>query len=189
MVEELTLLAICLGAIAANALNVYSSALSFTAMGIHLPTRSSRAAMAVVMGTAGLVVAAIGLDNIDSYEAFLLVIAYWNGPWLGVVFADRVLRRIRPGETVTSDRGYRNRARFLAMLIAAAASIWLFSNQAKYLGVVPSAFPGVGDLTFEVGFVLAVVLYAVLRGPLAGPITVGRPAAERLPRQSSPAER
>jgi NCS1 family nucleobase:cation symporter-1 len=186
--EELTLLAICLGAIAANALNVYSSALSFTAMGIHLPTRSSRAAMAVVMGTAGLVVAAIGLDNIDSYEAFLLVIAYWIGPWLGVVFADRVFRRTRPGETVTSDRGYRNRAGFLAMLIAAAASIWLFSNQATYLGVVPRAFPGVGDLTFEVGFVLAVVLYAVLRRPLAGPITVGRPAAERLPQQSSPAE-
>jgi NCS1 family nucleobase:cation symporter-1 len=35
--EKLTLLAICLGAIAANALNVCSSALSFTAMGIHLP--------------------------------------------------------------------------------------------------------------------------------------------------------
>ncbi len=32
--------------------------------------------MTVVMGAAGFVVAALGIDNIDSYEAFLLVIAY-----------------------------------------------------------------------------------------------------------------
>ncbi len=133
--EQLTLLAICLGAIAANALNIYSSSLSFTAMGVRLPTRSSRAVMAIVMGTAGFVVAAIGLDNIESYEAFLLVIAYWIGPWLGVVFADRILRRLRPDETVTADRRYRNWAGFVAMLVAGVVSVWLFSNQAKYVGM------------------------------------------------------
>lgn len=45
-------------------------------IGVRFPTRSARAAMTVVMGAAGFVVAALGIDNIDSYEAFLLVIAY-----------------------------------------------------------------------------------------------------------------
>jgi purine-cytosine permease-like protein len=169
--EKLTLLAICLGAIAANALNIYSSALSFTAMGIKLPTKSSRAAMAIVMGTAGFIVAVVGIDNIGTYENFLLVIAYWIGPWLGVVFADRLLRRPRPGESVTVDPKYRNWAGFAAMLVGAAVSIWLFSNQAKYVGMVPTAFPEIGDITFEVGFVLAFGIYALLFKPLAGPIT------------------
>jgi NCS1 family nucleobase:cation symporter-1 len=141
--------------------------------------------MAIIMGTLGFVVAAVGVDNIDSYEAFLLVIAYWIGPWLGVVFADRILRRVRPRETVTSNPRYRNWAGFIAMLAAAAISIWLFSNQAKYVGMIPKAFPAIGDLTFEVGFVLAFTLYAALYRPLADPITVCSeirdPSAERSP--------
>jgi purine-cytosine permease-like protein len=139
--EKLTLLAICLGAIAANALNIYSSALLFTAMGIKLPTKSSRAAMAIVMGTAGFLVAVIGIDNIGSYENLLLVIAYWIGPSLGVVFADRVLRRFRVGEMVTFDPKYRNWAGFIAMLAGAVVSIWLFSNQTKQAYAVTIGWP------------------------------------------------
>ncbi len=171
--DKLTLLAICLGAIAANALNIYSSALSFTAMGIKLPTPRSRAVVAVVMGTAGFVIALVGLNNIGSYENFLLVIAYWIGPWLGVVFADRLLRRAKEHEMVYIDEKYQNWAGPIAMLVAGIVSIWLFSNQTQYVGVVPTASPGVGDLTFEVGFVLAAALYAALYRPLAGAITQG----------------
>lgn len=171
--DKLTLLGICLGAIAANALNIYSSALSFTAMGIKLPTPRARAIVAVVMGAAGFVIAVIGLNNIGSYENFLLVIAYWIGPWLGVVFADRLLRRVKEHEMVFIDDRYSNWAGPIAMLVAAVVSIWLFSNQIQYVGIVPTHAPGVGDLTFEVGFVLAFALYAVLYRPLAGSITQG----------------
>jgi hypothetical protein len=47
------------------------------------------------------------------------------------------------------------------MAIAIAVSIWLFANQTDYVGVVPKHHPAFGDLTFEVGFVLAAVLYAL----------------------------
>ncbi len=171
--EKLSLLGICLGAIAANALNIYSSALSFTAMGIKLPTRRSRAVVALVMGAAGFVVALIGLNNISAYENFLLIIAYWIGPWLGVVFADRLLRRAREHELVYIDEKYRNWAGPVAMFVAATVSVYFFSNQAKYVGVLPTHYPKLGDLTFEVGFVLAFALYAVLYKPLAGAITQG----------------
>ena len=176
--EKLTLLAICLGAIAANALNIYSSALSFTAMGIKLPTKSSRAAMAIVMGTAGFLVAVIGIDNIGSYENFLLVIAYWIGPWLGVVFADRVLRRL-PGRgrwspsTRSTGTGPDPSPCWSARWCRSGCS----PTRPKYVGMVPTALPGIGDITFEVGFVLAFGLYALLYRPLAGPITFD-PAVE-----------
>ena len=95
----------------------------------------------------------------------------------GVVLADRVLRRFRVGEMVTFDPKYRNWAGFIAMLAGAVVSIWLFSNQTMYVGLVPQSLPGIGDITFEVGFVLAFGLYALLYRPLAGPITYD-PAAE-----------
>ena len=174
---KITLLGITLGAIAANALNVYSSAISFAAMGFRLRAAPIRAVMAVVMGLAGFVVAAIGINNISSYENFLLIIAYWIGPWLGVVLADRLLRRFRTAELVYADRRYTNWAGPVAMVVGGGLSIWLFSNQTNYHGLIPKRVSGIGDLTFEVGFVLAFALYALLYRRLAGPITVARPGA------------
>ena len=58
-------------------------------------------------------------------------------------------------------------------------SIWLFSNQSKYHGVVVKSHPGVGDLTFEVGFVIAAGLYYVLylaTRPAQGPRLQSAPA-------------
>ena len=45
------------------------------------------------------------------------------------------------------------------MLVAMVVSIWLFSNQTQYVGVIPKANPSFGDIAFEVGFVLAAGLY------------------------------
>jgi hypothetical protein len=47
------------------------------------------------------------------------------------------------------------------MGVAMVVSIWLFSAQTKYLAPIPKAHPGLGDITFEVDFVLAAVLYAI----------------------------
>src|SRR5947209_6187518 len=65
VVGDLTLLAIALGAVAANAVNIYSGALSFTAMGFRIPLRAARAVTALVFGVLGLIVAYIGLNNIS----------------------------------------------------------------------------------------------------------------------------
>ncbi|HET8600273.1 MAG TPA: cytosine permease [Segeticoccus sp.] len=162
---DLTLLCIALGAVAANALNIYSGAMSFMAMGFPLRTHWSRATMALVFGVLGFALALSGLQNSGTkYENFLLVIAYWISPWLGVVLTDRVLRR-GTGEApaLVRDLGFRNWAGPLAMALGIGISIWLFSNQTEYVGVVPRAHPSVGDLTFEVGFVISVVAYLLLR--------------------------
>jgi hypothetical protein len=48
------------------------------------------------------------------------------------------------------------------MLVAGAVSILLFANQIKFQGYLVRDHPALGDIAFEVGFLLAVGLYAVL---------------------------
>jgi NCS1 nucleoside transporter family len=159
-VRALTLLAIALGAIAANAINIYSGALSFTAMGFRLPLRAARAITAVAFGVLGLVVAWLGLKDVSRYENFLLVISYWIGPWLGVFFTDQLLRRGHRVDGFLFDRRHTPWAGWVAMLVAMVVSVWLFANQSLYVGLVPSTWPAFGDVAFFVGFLLAGALYA-----------------------------
>jgi NCS1 nucleoside transporter family len=164
VIADLTLLAIALGAVAANVLNIYSGALSFVAMGIRLPLALRRAIVALVFGVTGFFVALAGLNNAGTkYEDFLLVIAYWIAPWLAVVLTDQVMRRGTDPELLLFDTRGRNLAGPVSMLAGMGVSIWLFSNQTDYVGVVPKHFPAVGDITFAVGFVVTAVLYVVLR--------------------------
>ncbi|HUY45511.1 MAG TPA: cytosine permease [Streptosporangiaceae bacterium] len=177
LLADLTLLAIALGAVAANVLNIYSGALSFVALGIKLPLALRRAIVALVFGVIGFIVALTGLHDAGTkYENFLLVIAYWIAPWLAVVFCDQFLRRRqdpRQLEALLFDTKYTNWAGPVSMLIGIVVSIWLFSNQTEYVGVIPKHIPSVGDLTFEAGFVITAVIYlawhavAGNRGPAA----------------------
>jgi len=156
---DLTLLAIALGAVSANVLNIYSGALSFTAIGIKLPLSLRRAIVALGFGTIGFFLAWSGLHNVSKYENFLLIIAYWIAPWLAVYFCDMLLRR-NPDETLLFSTRHTNWAGPVAMLIGMGLSIWLFANQPpQYVGLLPTHIGAVGDLTFEVGFVITAAVY------------------------------
>ena len=70
----------------------------------------------------------------------------------------------------------------IAMAVGMAVSIWLFSNQTFYTGLITKATTGsakfaisaIGDLTAIVGFVLAGVIYYILfkalKPKLGGPV-------------------
>ena len=160
---DLTLLAIALGAVCANVLNIYSGAMSFVAMGFKLPLALRRAIVALVAGVIGFFVAWSGLSDAGAkYTDFLLIISYWIAPWLAVMFCDQFLYRRRSlteEEGLLFNRQYSNWAGPVAMVLGVGLSVWLFSNQTKYVGLVPSHVPAVGDLTFEAGFVITAVVY------------------------------
>jgi NCS1 nucleoside transporter family len=159
---KLTLLCIAIGAVAANALNIYSGAMSFMALGLRLPTHIARGIVALVFGTIGFFVALDGLNNVSRYENFLLVIAYWIAPWLGVVLVDRWLRPNIDRAAIVADSRYQNWAGPIAMALGMVISIWLFAAQVKYTGPIPKHHPAFGDITFEVGFLISAVTYFVL---------------------------
>ena len=159
---DFVLIAIALGAICANVLNIYSGAMSFLTLGFRLPLALRRAIVAAAAGIIGFIVALTGLhDAGQKYTNFLLVVAYWIAPWLGVMFSDMLLRRRVRVDGFLFDTKHNPWAGWVAMGVAMVVSIWLFSDQTKYLAPIPKAHPGLGDITFEVGFVLAAVLYAI----------------------------
>jgi NCS1 family nucleobase:cation symporter-1 len=158
-----TLLAIALGAVAANVLNVYSGALAFLALGVRLPLAWRRAVVALVFGIIGFVLAWLGLEDAGhAYESFLLVIAYWISPWLAVVLVDQYLRRGERVDDLLTDTGHTNWAGPVAFLAGVAVSVGGFANQALFTGLAARRFPQVGDIAFLVGFVVAGALYATL---------------------------
>ncbi len=159
----LTMLGISLGAIAANAINIYSSAISFLALGIRWSFKQRRAVVAVGTGALGFLVAVVaGSSGITgTYENFLLLIAYWITPFLAVVLVDYWLRRGRYDEAVFFDPAYRPWKGVVAMLAGIVASI-PFWNQKIFLGPVASSHPELGDLSFFVGFAVAAIVHYVL---------------------------
>ncbi|WP_280469935.1 purine-cytosine permease family protein [Nocardia brasiliensis] len=163
VLANLALLAIALGAVAANALNVYSGAMAFVTIGITLPVRTQRAVVSIGFGALGFLVAWWALaDAAASYEAFLLIVAYWIGPWLGVMFVDQYLRRGKQVDALLYNRAYTNHPGVAAFLTGLAVSVLLFSNQARFTGYLVREFPALGDITFFVGFLVAAATYAAL---------------------------
>jgi NCS1 nucleoside transporter family len=175
LVYYLTLLCIAIGAVAANAINIYSGTMSLVALGIRelgMTLRQRRAMLAVlagVIGYAGGIIFQAQVAPGGKYEFFLLLISYWIAPWLAVMLVDYWLRKGNYGnEKVFYDTGHQRWQGFAAMAIGLVVSVYLFSNNALYLGVVVKSNPGVGDLTFVVGFVLTAILYfAFNRGRIA----------------------
>jgi len=161
LMGKIVLLAIFIGAVSANGINVYSGGMSFLTMGFNIPGHLRRAIVALLAGVVGGIIAFYGLENISEYENFLLIIAYWVGPWLGVVYVDWLLRRKHRVDGFLFDRKHNPWAGWLAMLISVVVSIWLFSNQVRYVGVFPSMNSSWGDFTPEAGFVMAAVLYFI----------------------------
>jgi NCS1 family nucleobase:cation symporter-1 len=163
VVADLTLLAIALGAICANAINIYSGAMSFLALGINVPLGLRRAIVSGVFGVLGFLLALSGLSDAgQKYENFLLIISYWIAPWLAVYFVDWFLRRGKRVDGFLYDKRHNPWAGVVSMAVGMIVSILLFSNQSEYVGLVPKRVPEFGDITFEVGFVVAAVLYLIL---------------------------
>jgi nucleobase:cation symporter-1, NCS1 family len=163
----LATVAIALGAIAANVLNLYSAAMSFLTLGIRLTLRRRRAIVAVAFGAIGFCVGLTGSAAPGSkYEAFLFFNTYWIVPFIAVVLTDWTLRRGRYREASFFNERHRPWKAVTAMLAGIAAS-FPFWNQTLYMGVVPSNVPQFGDISFVVGFVGAAVVYVALR-PLRG---------------------
>jgi NCS1 family nucleobase:cation symporter-1 len=167
-IADITLVAIAVGAIAANALNIYSGSMSFLAAGVKIPFALRRAIIAIAFGILGFVIALVSIltNYTENYENFLLVIAYWIAPWLGIVLVDRLLRRgTAIAAFVPASAKYRNPAGVISLVIAGAISIVLFANQQVFTGFLVRAhapLASAGDLTPLVGFVLAGVIYLIL---------------------------
>jgi NCS1 family nucleobase:cation symporter-1 len=164
LLAGLVLLGVALGAVTANVLNVYSGAISFLTLGIRLPFRIRRAAVALGAGVIGYVVGVILEARVgpgSGYENFLLLISYWIAPFLAVVLVDYWIRGGEYDEREFFDTHHLPWKGAVAMIVGIAAS-FPFWNNALITGPLPKADPAIGDITFVVGFAVTAVVYWAL---------------------------
>jgi NCS1 family nucleobase:cation symporter-1 len=157
--------------------------MSLVSLGIKemgLTLRQRRAALAIVAGVIGFVGGLAFQAQVapgGKYENFLILISYWIAPWLAVVFVDYWLRRGDYGdEAMFYDTKLFRWQGLVAMAVGLLVSVWLFSNTALYIGVVATAHPEVGDITFIIGFLITAALYYVFNLDLRKQTTEKRAA-------------
>jgi purine-cytosine permease-like protein len=163
------LLCIAIGAVAANAINIYSGTMALVSLGIRemgMTLRQRRAVIAVVVGVIGFLGGVILQAQVapgSKYESFLLFISYWIAPWLAVMFVDYWLRGGDYGdESMFYNTGYNRWQGVVAMAVGLVVSVYFFANIfGVYVGPVPNGNPDFGDITFVVGFLLSGALYYV----------------------------
>jgi NCS1 family nucleobase:cation symporter-1 len=180
-----TLLCIALGAVAANALNIYSGTMSLVSLGIRemgMTLRQRRAVLAVIVGVIGFLGGIIFTPQVapgSKYEFFLILISYWIAPWLAVMFVDYWLRRGDYGdESIFYNTKIFRWQGVVAMAVGLVVSVYLFSNVfGVYVGPIPTNNPDIGDITFIVGFVITAVLYYVFNLNLRSQTASARTAA------------
>jgi NCS1 nucleoside transporter family len=168
-VYYLALICIAVGAVAANAINIYSGTMSLVSLGIKemgMSLRQRRAALAIIVGVIGFGLGVYYQANVapgSKYESFLLLISYWIAPWLAVVFVDYWLRKGDYGdESMFYDTKVFRWQGLVAMAVGLVVSVGLFANIfGLYVGPIPTNNADFGDITFIVGFVISAVLYYV----------------------------
>jgi NCS1 family nucleobase:cation symporter-1 len=150
------LIAVALGTITANVLNIYSSSLS--SLVVQVPIK--RWTAAVLVGVVGAVVAWLGHQAYYlNYENFLFLLAYWIAPWAAIVLVDFfVFHRGRYRTDLLYDPRRVLRPGFWAWIIGVAVSVPFF-NQTLYTGFIAYNNPHLGDLSYYVSFVVAGGLY------------------------------
>jgi NCS1 family nucleobase:cation symporter-1 len=158
----LAILAIILGAMAANALNIYTNSLS--ALVLDIKTR--RWVTVVAGALVGLALSFVGQANfVVNYQNFLFVLDYWITPWLGIVLVDYYVSKRTTVATasspVTTDWGAMG-----AYLVAVLVSV-PFMVPALPLGYPFGALAfvfGGADFSYFISFFVAVgVAYALRR--------------------------
>ena len=202
-IGDVTLLAITLGAICANALNVYSGSMSFLALGIKLPLhaapghRGARLRRGRLLGRAGRASATRARSTTTSCSSSRTGSARGSACSSSTSGCGGAI-----GSTACSSTSKHNPwAGAVAMAVADGSCRSSCSpTRPSTSASSPSTSPKFGDLTFEVGFVLAAVLYALFfrlqgearrtrywRSPARGLNAAGRTAA-RLSEASEPQE-
>jgi nucleobase:cation symporter-1, NCS1 family len=173
----LAMVGIALGTVAVDAMDDYTGSLSLQSTGIEIPRPVS--AVVVALGGFGLALYMHEGNLATKFTNFLLFISYWVAPFAGVVLVDWWKRR---GQVDTAklldwarlDTGWQA---IVALLAGFGASV-PFMDSSLYVGAVSSADLHGGDIAYYVGFLVAAIVYAVLR-PNLGREPAGSVAATR----------
>ncbi len=155
-------IAIILGAMAANALNIYTNSLSALVLDIHV----KRWLTVVVGGLFGLALAVVvGASFETFFENFLLTLDYWITPWLAIVLVDFfVLHRTTVTKCLNPRDWELGTLGIYALSIVVSVPFMVPSVSLGWpVGSLAGVFGG-ADFSYFVSFAVAALLYVAYRG-------------------------
>jgi nucleobase:cation symporter-1, NCS1 family len=158
----LAMLTLILGAFAADALNLYTNSLS----ALVLDIRSSRWNTVAVGAIVSFAVAVTAGERFESFfENFLLLLAYWIMPWLGIVLVDFYLARRASPATIEGAKGFDGGALGVyALAVLASVPFMVPPISLGYPFGALAGWVGGADLSYFVSFgVAAALAFAVRR--------------------------
>jgi NCS1 family nucleobase:cation symporter-1 len=166
----LALIAIVFGAIASNSMNDYTGSLAFQAMGVRV-RRPIVAGVVAVLAYAAILWMNAG-NTSGKFQNILLFIGYWIAPFCAIVMIDWHYAKDKYTPSfLRSALAFRNLGNGWPALVAFVVGFGCmvpFMNTSLIVGPAAKALDG-ADLSFYVGFVVAGILYFVLRKLAASP--------------------
>lgn len=155
------MVAIVLGGMAANILNIYTNALS----GLVLDLKAKRTTMVLAGGAVGLVLAlAFGQTFESFFENFLLVLDYWITPWLAIVLVDFYLTRRGSAASVEGAPGFDFSALGVyALSIVLSVPFMVPPTSPGFPVGALSGWFGGADFSYFISFAIAALLTLLIR--------------------------
>ena len=145
-------IALLLGGIAANSLNLYSNFLSLKT----IVTRASKLPIILIVSLASIVMAVLFYGDFSGfYETFLYILDYWITPWIGVMIAEFLIMKAGDHEGKSI-----NWSILISYLLSIAVSYPFMNTIEYYLGVPIPFYTLLGgvDISYIVSFFSAIVL-------------------------------
>lgn len=152
------LVAIVLGAIAADALNLYTNSLS----ALVLYKKAGRVQTVLLAGVVGFVLALAGSSNFGTfYQNFLLTLDYWITPWIGVVLGAFFVKKIASGVESAPPFLKTGLGAYVLGLLVSVPFMNLSSYGVNYAGPIANLIGG-ADVSYFVAALVAFAAYALI---------------------------
>jgi NCS1 family nucleobase:cation symporter-1 len=161
--QVFTLMAIVLGAVAADALNLYTNSLS----ALVLYKKAGRVPTVFLAGVVGFVLALAGESNFGGfYQSFLLTLDYWITPWIGVMVGAFFVKKVTSGVEGAPPFLKAGLGSYLLGLVVSVpfmnlTSYCFPSGCLTYVGPIANLIGG-ADVSYFVGALAAFAAYAVI---------------------------
>lgn len=149
------MIALFLGGIAANAINLYSNGLS-----LNTALKRNGRKLPILLGTAvSISLGVVGYGNFYGYyENFLFILDYWITPWLGILVAHYFLVGPRLKSRGKLPRLYSGAIAYSSAILI---SVPFMYQPGYFRGPIGSMLNGV-DISYYISFVLAVLFYTTI---------------------------
>lgn len=156
------LIAIVLGTLSANALNIYTSALSSLVLDIRIK-RWKAVLLSGIIGSALTIFLSGSFTSF--YEGFLLLLDYWITPWLAIVLIDFFILGGRDSGIVDRAPNFETSG-LLSYLLGLAVSVPFISwgyGTLSYTGFMSANYLGGADVSYYVALSVTGLSYYLMR--------------------------